>query len=163
MQNLVSRRKTLCGLAALFVVASSSLLSSTRLALAHEAPCPYCQMAITQDTPTQDNETVLKYGRKRIEYKCVFCALAEAKTEYVKGDLTILAPSDKKGAPVILKRAGGKWSAPATAAFVSPQRIKHKVCHAQVRAFTTQAAARAYAKENGGDVLNLTQLLAQAK
>ncbi|HVF85092.1 MAG TPA: hypothetical protein VM821_03860 [Abditibacteriaceae bacterium] len=163
MQNLISRRKTLSGLAALFVVASSGLLSSTRPALAHEAPCPYCQITITQDTPTQDNETVLKYGRKRIEYKCVFCALAEAKTEYTKGDLTILAPSEKKGAPVELKRSSGKWSAPATAAFVSPQRIKHKVCHAQVRAFTGQAAAQSYAKKNGGDVLNLKQLLAQAK
>ena len=51
-------------------------------------------MTITPDTTTQDNETVLKAGRKRIEYKCVFCALAEAKTEY-KGDVTIIAPSEK--------------------------------------------------------------------
>ena len=81
-------------------------------ALAHEADCPYCQFPVTQDTATQDNEVVLKYGRKRIEYKCVYCALAEAKTEYSEGDVTIAAPSETKGEPVILKRTDGKWSAP---------------------------------------------------
>ena len=35
---------------------------STGVALAHEAPCPYCGMAVTQDTPTQDNEVALKVG-----------------------------------------------------------------------------------------------------
>ena len=112
--------------------------------LAHEASCPLCGMAITQDTPTQDNEVALKIGRKRIEYKCVFCALAEAKTEY-KGDLSISAPSEKKGEPVMLKRSDDKWTAlPATAYFVSRDPLKHKMCDVQARAFTTQAAAQAY-------------------
>ena len=153
-----SIRTTLAAIAATIAVPMMGLLP----AMAHQAPCPYCQMAITQDTPTQDNETVMKYGRKRIEYKCVFCALAEAKTEYKTGDLTILAPSEKKGSPVVIKRTGGKWSAPATAAFVSTSRIKHKACQSQARAFTTKAAAQAYAKKNGGMVMTLSQLNAMA-
>ena len=161
--QIIFRRKTLGGLAALFVVGSTGVWSSTRVAMAHEAPCPYCAMKITQDTPTRDNETVMKYGRKRIEYKCVYCAVAEAKTEYTKGDVTIFAPSEKKGAPVIVKRTGGKWSAPDGATFVVTQRIKHKMCHVQARAFSTNAAAQAHAKKNGGDVLTLEQLVAMAK
>ena len=130
---------------------------------AHEADCPYCDMAITQDTPTQDNETALRYGKKRIEYKCVYCAVAEAKTEY-KGDVSISAPSEKKGRPVLLKRTGAKWSAlPATAVFVNPSKnLKHRVCQQQSRAFTTRAAATAYANENGGEVVTLAQLVALA-
>ena len=141
----------------------SMLAFPTVSVLAHEADCPYCKMPVTQDTAKEDNEVALRYGRKRIEYKCVYCALAEAKTEY-KGDVTISAPSQIKGKPVVLKRVGGKWSAaPGTAYFVSPQRLKHKVCQAQARAFTTQAAAQSYAKKNGGDVLTLAQLYARVK
>lgn len=126
----------------------SGLLATTFLAptlvFAHEAPCPYCNMKITQDTPAQDNEVALKVGRKRIEYKCVFCALAEAVTEY-QGDLSIAAPSEKKGEPVVLKRTADKWTAlPATAHFVSRDPLKHKMCDMQARAFSTKAAAQAY-------------------
>jgi hypothetical protein len=127
--------------------------------LAHEAPCPLCGMAITQDTPTQDNEVGLKIGRKRIEYKCVYCALAEAKTEY-QGDLTIFAPSEKKGEPVLLKREGDKWTAlPATAHFVSKSKLKHKICQEQARAFSTFEAAQKYIAANQdslGDAKPLT-------
>jgi hypothetical protein len=146
-------------LGGLFVAISSSA------AFAHEAPCPYCAQTITQDTPEQDNETVLKFGRKRIEYKCVYCALAESKTEYPKGDLSILAPSEKKGQPVVLKRSDGKWTAaPATAAFVLNAPLKHKLCAAQARAFTTTAAAKAYAEKNGFDApLTLNQLFERAQ
>ena len=150
------------GLAAMLFVGSTVLTSSTRPAFAHEAPCPYCTMTITPDTATQDNETVLKAGRKRIEYKCVYCALAEAKTEY-KGDLTITTPSEKKGAPIIIKRVGGVWSVPANTTFVSTSRIKHKVCHVQARAFIKPASAQAFAKKIGGQVLTLAQLNAQVK
>jgi hypothetical protein len=151
-----------------FFLPLAALLATTSfssLVFAHEAPCPYCDMTITQDTPEQDNETVLKFGRKRIEYKCVYCALAEAKTEYAEGDLSILAPSEKKGQPVVLKRTGGIWAAtPATAAFVVNTPLKHKACAAQARAFHTEAAAKEYATKNGFDApLTLTQLLERAK
>lgn len=109
--------------------------------MAHEAPCPYCGMAVTQDTPTQDNEVALKVGKKRIEYKCVFCALKEAATEF-KGDLAIMAPSEKKGEPIKLSRQGGQWSAvPDNVVFVA-QKASHKICQQTYRAFTTTSTLR---------------------
>ncbi len=138
-----------------------------RPVLAHEAPCPFCDMAVTQDTPTQDNETALKIGRKRVEYKCVFCALSEAQTEY-QGDLTILAPSEKKGEPISLIRKAEKWSVlPETAFFVAREPLKHKVCNLQARSFTTKEAAQSYIDANpeqlkGASPLTLEQLEKQA-
>lgn len=149
-------------IAAVVFAASTLPIASS---MAHEADCPYCDHAITQDTPTQDNETVLKYGRKRIEYKCVYCAVAEAKTEYPKGDLSIAAPSEKKGAPVIIKRVDGNWSAPAGAVFVSNMPIKHKTCQVTARAFTSKSAAQSYikAKKLETSPISLAQLVALAK
>lgn len=140
----------------------SGLLATTFLApigaFAHEAPCPYCAMKITQDTPTQDNEVALKVGRKRIEYKCIYCALAEAKTEY-KGDLSISAPSEKKGKPVVLKRTANKWTAlPATAHFVSRDPLKHKMCDVQARAFSTKEAAQSYINAHKDELANAKPL-----
>ncbi|HEY0073901.1 MAG TPA: hypothetical protein VGB77_07350 [Abditibacteriaceae bacterium] len=140
---------------------------ATPQVVAHEAPCPRCAQTIAQDTKDQDNETVLKIGRKRIEYKCVFCALSEAQSEY-KGDLVILAPSEKKGEPVKLDRTGGKWTASTdNARFVThpiPQKGDHKVCHVMYRAFTSEDAAKAYIEKNKAHLpeakpITLSQLL----
>ena len=149
----------------------SGLLATTFLAplaaFAHEAPCPYCAMKITQDTDAQDNEVALKAGRKRIEYKCVFCALSEAKTEY-PGDLSIAAPSEKKGEPVVLKRTADKWTAlPATAYFVYNAPLKHKICEVQARAFTSKDAAQTYINAHKDDLadakpLSLDEMVAVA-
>lgn len=153
-------RHILGGVAALLAMSASVVP-----AFAHEAPCPYCGMAITQDTPLQDNEVTLKIGRKRVEYKCVYCALSEAKTEY-QGDLTILAPSETKGEPIKLTRANGKWTASSeTVAFVTNAPLKHKVCHVQARAFTSPEAAQAYIAKNQESLtdakpLSLSQMLA---
>ncbi len=136
------------------------------IAMAHEADCPYCKQPVTQDTATQDNEVVLKYGRKRIEYKCVYCALAEAKTEYKSGDISIAAPSEKKGEPVIVKRTGGNWSAtPSTAVFVAQTPIKHRSCQVTARAFRTKGAAESYIKANNlkSQPISLSQLVSLAK
>ncbi len=116
----------------------------TSSASAHVAPCSYCDRTITQDTATQDNEVALKFGRKRIEYKCVYCALAEAQSDY-KGDLSILAPSEKKGEPIVLQRQSNKWSASTpSAVFVLNEPLQHKVCNVQARAFTSKTAAQSY-------------------
>ena len=155
-------RRTFLALAA--VLAASTL--APNFASAHEANCPYCDQPITQDTPTQDNEVVLKYGRKRIEYKCVYCALSEAQTEYSNGDVTIAAPSEKKGDPVILKRAGGHWSAASGAAyFVAQTPIKHRTCQATARAFRTKSAAQNYIKAHNlkAQPITLAQLVSLAK
>ncbi len=162
-QTSFSRRSVTTG--ALTVISSVALpFLGLRPALAHQVDCPFCAMSITQDTPKQDNETTLKMGSKRLEYKCVYCALSEAKSEFPTGDLTINAPSEKTGKPVVLKRAGGKWSAtPATAFFVAPEHIKHKSCNAQARAYTTKAAAQNAATTNGGKAMTLAQLNAMVK
>lgn len=136
---------------------------ATPAAFAHIAPCPYCSMTITQDTEAQDNEVALRIGRKRIEYKCVYCALAEAQTEY-QGDLTILAPSEKKGEPVAIARKEGKWTAPDGAAYVLNTPIKHKICQEQARAFSSKEAAQKYLDANkdslpGAKLVTLDELV----
>lgn len=166
----VSRCRALAGgLAALVAAAGLPGLVAARPALAHDADCPYCKLKVVQDTPDLDNEVALRYGRKRIEYRCVYCALAEAQTEqYAKGDLTILAPSEKKGQPVPITRTAGKWSAPAGTVFVGV-KASHKVCQVTYRALTGKAAFDAYVQKNKAQVgadakpLTLEQMLAVAK
>ena len=104
----------------------------------HEAKCPHCELDIVQDTPEQDNEVALMYGKKRIEYRCVMCAIADAEKSY-KGDLKVLAPSEIKGKPVELVRTEGKWNAPDSTVFIG-HKIKHRYCERGYRAFTTAAA-----------------------
>lgn len=159
----VSRRRAIAaGLATLFVAIAGVP------ALAHDADCPKCALKVVQDTPEQDNEVALRYGRKRIEYRCVYCALAEAQTDqYAKGDLTILAPSEKKGQPVPVTRAAGKWSAPEGVIFVGV-KVNHKVCPITYRTFTNRAAFDAYVKKNQAQLkdakpLTLDQMLVIAK
>lgn len=115
-------------------------------ALAHEAECPHCELDIVQNTPEQDNETAIHYGKKRIEYRCVFCAIADAEKSYT-GDLTIVAPSEVKGKPVQIARKGGQWSAPEGTVFVG-KKVKHRYCETAYRAFTTKTAFDAHVKKN---------------
>ena len=167
-RNTVSRRRILAGGLAALVAAGLPALFATRPALAHETDCPYCKLKVVQDTKEQDNEVVLRYGRKRIEYRCVFCALAEAQTDqYKNGDVTVLAPSEKKAQPVVIERRNGKWSAPAGTVFVAVKN-SHKYCQTTYRAFTNRAAFDAHVAKNqsllkGAKPLGLTDLLAVAK
>ena len=112
-------------------------------AQSHITACPNCSMDVVQDTKTQDNEVAIQYGRKRIEYRCIACAFAQAKTDY-KNDLTILAPSEIKGRPVLISRTAGKWSAlPSTTVFVG-ENAGHEHCFAANRAFSSKAAFQTY-------------------
>lgn len=137
-------------------------------AFAHDTPCPYCKLKVTQNTKEQDNEVALRYGRKRIEYKCVFCAIADTNNgTYKESDVTILAPSEKKGQPVEIMRMAGKWMAPEGTVFVAV-KASHKVCQTTYRAFTNKAAFDAYVEKNqatvkGATPLTLDQLVALAK
>jgi hypothetical protein len=140
------RRSRVLGAAGALLALSGAGWLSTHVR-AHEAPCPYCDVDLAQDTPDQDNETVLKAGKKRIEYRCVFCALSEASSEY-KGDLTILAPSETVGSPVVLTREGGKWTSDPETAVFAAQKASHKVCHITYRAFTRRAAFDAWVKKH---------------
>jgi hypothetical protein len=124
-------------------VASLTLCMAVGLLLplpapAHEAKCPVCKLDVVQDTPRLDNEVALKSGRKRIEYRCVLCALRDAPS--YAGDITILAPSEVKGRPVTLTRKAGEWSVtPAAAVFVA-HRVEHRHCQLGYRALTSPEA-----------------------
>jgi hypothetical protein len=163
--TLFSRRSLAAGaLAALLSLGASFHLGP---ASAHAAKCPYCKLDVPQDTDQQDNEVALRFGRKRIEYRCVFCALAQAKTDY-KGDLSVLAPTELKGKPALLSRKDDKWSVlPESAVFVG-QKASHQQCQVAYRAFTTRAAFDAYVKAHKdvvGDAkpLTLAQMVELAK
>jgi hypothetical protein len=163
--NFAGRLWIIAGLTAMLTTALAG--PGSRPAMAHEATCPYCKLDVPQDTEQQDNEVALRYGRKRIEYRCVFCALAQAKSDY-KGDLTILAPSDVKDKPIVISRKDDKWSvSPETALFVG-EKVNHRQCNTGYRAFSTRTGFDAWVKKNHallGDAkpLTLTQMVEIAK
>ena len=127
----------------LFVIALCFSIAS--ITAAHEGDCPYCKLKLAQNTPEQDNEVVLRFGNKKIEYRCIFCVFKDQKR--YKGDLVVYAPSEKVGEPVILKRTDGKWTAPEGAVFLNSFK-KHVDCAALSRAFSSSAAYEAYVKKN---------------
>ena len=139
MKNLMTRRTLV---AALMI---GALAPTAAPVSAHEADCPVCQMPVVQDTAKQDNEVKVRYGRKRLEYRCVFCALSDAQNELKKGDITIAAPSETKDKPVILKRTDGKWDAPDGAVFAA-RKASHRVCQITYRAFHSRAGFAAWVK-----------------
>lgn len=117
----------------------------TAIASAHEADCPYCKLKIVQNTKDLDNEVVLKFGNKKIEYRCMYCVFKD-QGRY-KGDLVVYAPSEKVGEPVVLKRTDGKWSAPEGTVFLNTFS-KHADCAALSRAFIKKDGFDAYVKAN---------------
>jgi hypothetical protein len=161
----LSRRALFAGTLAMTLTSGLAALP-VRPALAHEAKCPVCKLDVVQDTEKLDNEVALKFGRKRIEYRCVWCAVSDAKS--YDGDLTILAPSELKGKPVLLSRASGKWSVqPSTATFVG-QKVNHRSCELGYRALTTKDAFEKWVHANhellmDARPLTLDQFLALAK
>lgn len=110
-------------------------------AFSHEGDCPYCKMPLVQNTKDQDNEVVVKFGNKRIEYRCIYCVFKDQKR--YKSDLVVYAPSEKVGEPVVLKRTEGKWSAPEGAVFLNTFK-KHSDCAELSRAFSSKAAFEKY-------------------
>lgn len=130
---------------ALVVVSALGIASSSP---AHEGDCPYCKMKLVQNTKDQDNEVVVKFGNKRIEYRCVYCVIKD-QGRY-KTDLVVYAPSEKVGEPVVLKRTSGKWSAPAGSVFLNTF-TKHANCAELSRAFSSKDAFAEYAKKHGAE------------
>ena len=131
VKQVFSRRLLLAGMLA-------AALGSVVPGAAHEAKCPVCKLDVVQDTDKLDNEVALRSGRKRIEYRCVYCALTDAKS--YTGDITVLAPSELKGKPVLLSRKDGKWSVtPESAVFVG-EKVNHRSCQLGYRALTGKEA-----------------------
>lgn len=165
MNRISTRRLLLVGTLATILAAPLAGLS-VRPARAHEAQCPVCKLDVVQDTAALDHEVALRSGRKRIEYRCIYCALHDAKS--FTGDVTILAPSELKGKPVVLSRKEGVWSAlPATAVFVG-QKVDHRSCQLGYRALTGQPAFEKWVHANpellsGAKPLSLSQMLDVAK
>jgi hypothetical protein len=117
------------------------LLLVSAFAFSHEGDCPYCKMPLVQNSKDQDNEVVVKFGNKRIEYRCVYCVIKDQKR--YKIDLVVYAPSEKVGEPVVLKRTAGKWSAPEGAIFLNTFK-KHSECAELSRAFSSRSAFDKY-------------------
>jgi hypothetical protein len=137
--------------------------SSTHV-MAH-GECPMCALPVVADTAKVDYEAVLKSGNKTVDYRCVYCALADAGS--YKGNIVILAPSETKGKKIAIRRTGGKWSAPAGTVFVAA-KVNHKLCQSGYRAFSSRKAFDAYAKKNpsivkGAKPINLAQMLKVAE
>lgn len=136
-------------------------------AFAHDTKCPHCKLPVVQNTKDLDNEVALKFGRKRIEYRCVLCAVAQAKTEF-QGDLSIVAPTEIKGQPVTLTRKDGKWSvSPANAVFIA-HKVNHRFCEFGDRALTGAAAFQPWVDAHrdmltGAKMLNLDELIEISK
>lgn len=147
-------------MAALLLLGGTFAITST--ASAHEGDCPYCKLKLVQNTKDEDNEVVVKFGNKRIEYRCVYCVVADQAK--LKGDLIVYAPSDKAGSPVILKRTNGTWSAPEGTLFLNTFK-RHKTCAAESRTFSSKANFDKYVKAKsieGAKALTLTEFLAEA-
>ncbi|MDX2065488.1 MAG: hypothetical protein SFX74_07080 [Fimbriimonadaceae bacterium] len=110
----------------------------------HEADCPFCRLKLVQNTETEDNEVVLRFGNKKIEYRCLFCVIKDQRR--YKGNLVVYAPSEKVGEPIVLKRTDGKWTGPEAVRILN-QFKSHGDCAALSRAFTTEAALLRYATD----------------
>ncbi|MFN0118439.1 MAG: hypothetical protein ACKVQC_09145 [Elusimicrobiota bacterium] len=133
---------------------------------AHEADCPYCELPLVQNTKEIDNEVVLKYGKKRIEYRCVLCAIADAKKSY-SGDVTILAPTELKGKTVEINRKNGVWASPQEVLFIG-EKVKHRYCEIGYRALSSKEAFSSYVKKNkvilkGNQPITLTEMVDMAQ
>jgi hypothetical protein len=115
-------------------------------AFAHQAKCPFCEKDVVQDTADQDNEVALKYGKKRIEYRCVMCAIADAKN--YEGDVTVIAPTETIGKPALITRKGGQWSSDTQGLIFIGEKVNHRHCQEGYRAFTTKEAFDAHVKMN---------------
>jgi len=99
-------------------------------------------MPILKDTATIDYRISLTSRGKTTAYRCVLCALADAKDR--KGDLTIVAATQMKGRSVQISRVAGKWSvSPETAVFVYAEG-DHQQCETRYRALTSSEAFKAY-------------------
>lgn len=136
--------------------------ASTRASAGNEK-CPECELPNEKATAA-----TLKHGGKTIVFRCVYCVLDEAQGDDFKGDLSIVAPTEKVGRSIWIKRVRGKWSATAGASFVAAQRMRHRTCPETYRAFSSRAAAQNYIAKNRalvGNVspLNLAQMLQVAR
>jgi len=130
-------------------------LACCRAATSHKAEsCPFCGLDVIKDTDSIRYKVVLEATGKKISYRCVLCAVADAKG--MKGNLKITAPSEDKDKPVVLARGDGAWKVePETAEFVYVKG-SHEKCQMRYRAITKAEALEGFRKTD-------SKLLADAK
>lgn len=121
------------------------LMANVTAAVVHEVPCQFCKLMVVQNTETQDNEVVLQFGNKKIEYRCVYCAIADSGR--YRGDIVIYAPSEKVGEPVIIFRKEVKCTTRSEKAVFLNMFKDHPQCAELSRAFHTHEAFNAYVAE----------------
>lgn len=113
-----------------------------------------------------DNMVSLEASGKSQRYRCIMCALADAKG--VKGDLAITAASDRKGEPVRIARTNGKWSISPPEAVFAYSEGSHEQCQNRYRAILSRNGFAAYARNNhsllgNSKPLTLVQMLAKVQ
>jgi len=144
---------------ALLISATAALVFSSQPGQAHEADCPYCKIKLVQNTKDSDNEVVVRYGNKRIEYRCIYCVIADQNR--LKSDLIVYSPSEIVGKPILLRRTAGEWSGPESAVFLN--KLKgHETCAMTARAFTNLAAFDKYVADHkieGAKPLSLKEFI----
>lgn len=123
-------------------------------AIASTAPCPVCGLDVLKDSPEFDNKVVLEREGKKADYRCVLCAIVDAKAD--SRDLVITTPSEKKGKPVRLIRTAGKWTAEPETAVFAYVKGSHSQCEIRYRAITSK-------EEFDGYVAARPKILASAK
>ncbi|HRD32523.1 MAG TPA: hypothetical protein PLS15_12645 [Fimbriimonadaceae bacterium] len=147
------------------IIATSLLalgtLGAVSPALVHEAECPYCKLKLVQNTNAKDNEVVVRFGNKKIEYRCIYCVFADQKK--LTGDLIVYAPSEAAGKPVLVRRTGGNWTAPEGTVFLNAFR-RHQECAGLSRTFSSKSAFDRYVAANNvanAKALTLKEMLAE--
>lgn len=140
----------------------AAILFSSQPGQAHEADCPYCKIKLVQNTKDSDSEVVVRFGNKRIEYRCIYCVIADQ--DRMKSDLIVYAPSEIVGKPVLLRRIAGEWTGPEGAVYLNLLK-GHEQCAVTARAFTTKDAFEKYVslhKLDGAKPLTLKEFVEAA-
>jgi hypothetical protein len=119
-------------------------------------------MPILNDTAASDFRVTLKLNGKTTAYRCVLCALADAKG--MAGNIEIEAASESKGHPVHISRTDGKWSIMPEKAVFAYAEGDHEQCETRYRALTSSDAFTAYVQTNskvlkGAKQITLAQFL----
>jgi hypothetical protein len=113
-------------------------------------------MATLEDSPASDYRVTLTANGKTTFYRCVMCALADARGK--KGDIEIWAPSEVKGHPVSIDRVGGKWTVSPKSVVFTYAEGDHQQCQTRYRALSSPGAFKAYIASDPKVLGNAKQL-----
>lgn len=113
-------------------------------------------MPVVSDSSAMDFRVTLKSKGKTVAYRCVLCALADAKSAV--GLLEIQAASEMKGHPVTITRDAGKWSISPEKAVFAYAEGDHEQCETRYRALTSPEAFTCYTQAHPKVLKNAKQI-----